>query len=334
MRALQQASFEVEGVVDVKAAVAAIARQPPTVFVFSWPSSGGTDLVRLLRGADSSGQMYVVALLEATPGGRDIGPPLAAGVHDVLRRPIVDAELVARVQGPRRLIKWAQSVTRTSVFDLSTAVDVTRLRVWKGMGDLVAADLAQMFGQEVQATEGWPKRFGRDLRGATIPMSLASDKVELRVSIVADPTTLSWLGGTLLGDPHASEATMKDVLRELANTAGGAVKRAALPENITLTTGIPSNEYAVPAQGKGIQSWIMSVDGAKACLAMVGEIRNRDNLRISASNLQEGMVLAHDLRSESGALLVTAGSRLTTTTAERLAQMLGPRFIIEVACAA
>ena len=45
------------------------------------------------------------------------------------------------------------------------------------------------------------------------------------------------------------------------------------------------------------------------------------------------MVIVHDVRSESGALLVTAGSRLTKTTAERLGRLLGPKVFVEVACA-
>src|SRR3981081_2882067 len=93
-RSLQRSCLTGDGVADSKAAVAAIAREAPAVLVLSWPASGGADLVRLLRGADASGQMYLVALLEATPAGRDIAQALAAGVHDILRRPIVDVELV------------------------------------------------------------------------------------------------------------------------------------------------------------------------------------------------------------------------------------------------
>jgi hypothetical protein len=46
------------------------------------------------------------------------------------------------------------------------------------------------------------------------------------------------------------------------------------------------------------------------------------------------MVVVNDVRSKSGALLVTAGSRLTRTTAERLGSLLGPRLFVEVAFAA
>jgi CheY-like chemotaxis protein len=334
VRTLQQASCLVEPVSDAKGALAAIARESPHVVLLALPGTGGAELIRLLRGADASGQAYLVALIDATPGGREISAALAAGAHDFLRRPVADLELVERIKAPTRLLKWAQSVSSPAVFDFSNALDVSRLRAWQNMGPVVAEDLAQVLGQPLETAKGWPKRFARGVRGATIPLSLASDETELRVSIVVDPPTQAWLSGVLLGDPNAGDAAIEDVLRELANTAGGAVKRAALPENITLTTGMPVNDSAVRFQGEGFQSWTVSPDGGKACIAIVGEIRKRENQRVPASKLREGMVLVHDLRSESGALLVTAGSRLTSTTAARLAQMLGERFLVEVACAA
>jgi CheY-like chemotaxis protein len=333
VRALQKESCIVEPFGDVKGALAAMTREAPQVIVFAVPATGGAELIRLVRGADESGHAYVLAIVDASPGGREILPVLAAGAHDFLRRPFLDAELVERVKAPTRLIKWAQSVTKPSMFDFSNAVDFSRLRVWRDMGSIVGEDLVQMVGP-LEIAKGWPKHLGGKVTGATIPMSLASEKTEVRLSIVVDAPTVAWLGDVLLGDPKADDAAVNDVLRELANTAGGAVKRAALPENITLTMGMPVNESVVRFQGDSVQTFMATANGGKACITIVGEILRRENQRLPASKLREGMVLVHDLRSESGALLVTAGSRLTSTTATRLAQMLGDRFLVEVACAA
>jgi hypothetical protein len=320
--ALQKASISAEGVADAKTAVASIVREPPSVAVVSWPASGGADLVRLLHGADPSGQMFILALL------------VAAGANDFMRRPLLETELVARTQAPGRHLKWATSVAKPGVFDFSAGPDLTRTAMWRNMGALVCGDLCSMVGQTPEPAPGWPKTFARDLRGATIAMSLASDQVELRVSVMADRPTVLWLGESLLGEASPGDAAIDDLLRELANTAGGAVKRAALPESITLTTGLPTNTSTVRYEGAGVQCWTLPLDGAKSRLAIVGEIRKRENQRVAASSLREGMVLAHDLRTESGALLVAAGSRLTSTAAQRLAQVLGPRFFVEVATAA
>jgi hypothetical protein len=67
---------------------------------------------------------------------------------------------------------------------------------------------------------------------------------------------------------------------------------------------------------------------------IVGQVSVRETQRVSSACLKEGMVVSHDLRSESGALLVPAGTRLTRTTASRLALALGNRALVEVAFAA
>jgi CheY-like chemotaxis protein len=334
VRVLERASFIVEPFGDSNGAVVAIGREAPQVVVLAMSGAGLPELIRLIRGADASGNAYILAILDGTPAGREIGPVLAAGAHDFIRRPVIDAELAARAKAPTRMIKWAQSVAKPKVFDFSMAIDIARLRMWQGMGSIVAEDFAQVVGQPLETAKGWPRRFGAGMRGATIAMSLPSEQTEVRVSIVIDPPTMAWVGAALLGDANAGEPAIDDVLRELANTAGGAVKRAALPESITLTTGIPTNDHAPRYHGEGVQCWTLTADGGKAAFAIVGEIRKRENQRVAASRLREGMVLVNDLRSESGALLVTAGSRLTSTTAMRLAQMLGERFFVEVACAA
>jgi FixJ family two-component response regulator len=334
VRVLRRASPVVEAFSDANGAVASITGEAPEVIVVAMSSYGGPELIRLLRGADVSGHAYLLAVIPGTLGGREILPALAAGAQDFIRRPVVDAELVERVKAPMRMLKWARSVTKPAVFDLSMATDIRGLRVWQIMGAVVAEDLSQMVGQPLETTKGWPKRFGRDVRCATIPMSLPSDQVELRVSVVIDAASVNWLGNALLGDPRPADAALDDLLRELANTAGGAVKRAALPENVTFTAGLPISGRAPHFQGADIQSFTLSADLGKACIAIVAEVRKRENLRVLACDLREGMVLVHDLRSRNGALLVTAGSRLTSTAAARVAMVLGERFVIEVSCAA
>jgi hypothetical protein len=224
-------------------------------------------------------------------------------------------------------------VVRPDAFDLSAPINVAALQAWKALGALTATDFSQVLGQSFRVQSGWPAQFTSELHSATIPMSLAGDQLEVRLSVVVDSTMLEWVKETLLGDPTATTEATDDVLRELANTAGGALKRAALGENVTLTTGIPSSDTAVrPSDTHAC--WTLTLDGGRACLAVVGEIRTRENQRVAASTLTEGMVLACDVRNEGGMLLVPAGARLTSTTAAKLAGLLGPRFFLEVAPAA
>src|SRR5450432_2797185 len=107
-------------------------------------------------------------------------------------------------------------------------------------------------------------------------MSLAGDQLEVRVSIAVDSLTLVWLRQALLGDPAANDAATDDCLRELANTAGGAVKRAALCESVILTTGLPRNERSGSLPGEH-RCWTLALAEGDACIAVVGEIRRREN---------------------------------------------------------
>ncbi|HEY0463356.1 MAG TPA: hypothetical protein VGC79_04065 [Polyangiaceae bacterium] len=333
VRALPQDTYRVEAVADETAALAAIAREAPQIVVFSVPAKGGQDLARRLRGGENAAQTYLLAIVEATPVNKELSSLISAGVHDFMRRPFADVELLERVKAPERLLRWSRLVSKPCAFDFSPAFDVTSLRSWRSLGPLVAEDLGEMAGQPFAVSPGWPAHLAADAACAAIPMSLAGEQLELCLSIVADAGALAWVRRTLLGDPAANDVAVRDALRELANTAGGALKRAALGESITLTTGIPRDDSASRFPGKH-QCWSLKLEDGVGCLAVVGEIRSRGNERISAAQLSEGMVLAHDIRGKGGVLIVPAGSRLTATSATRLAAMLGPRYFLEVAPAA
>jgi len=332
LRALSQATHQVEAVPDESAALAAIARDAPQLILFSLPAKGAPDLTRRLRGADASGNAYLLALLESSATGKEVSAVAEAGVHDFMRRANWEAEMLERVKAPTRLLHWAHSLKKPAAFDFSAGTDIRSLQVWKCLGGHVAEDLWQMVGQSVDVEEGWPARFASSVRSATIQMSLASEQLEVRLTVAADDVTVDWIRSALLGDPNASNDAVDDALRELTNTAGGAIKRAALAENVAFTIGLPKTNATAPAR-EGAATWRLTIEGGSGCLAVVAEIRSLGNQRVQASKLAEGMVIAHDVRNESGILLVPAGARLTATSAARLAKMLGSTFL-EVAPAA
>ena len=69
-------------------------------------------------------------------------------------------------------------------------------------------------------------------------------------------------------------------------------------------------------------------------LSFTASIISRQNQRVTAHTLREGMVLARDLKNEAGVLLIPAGTRLTSSTVDRLTKLLGATFLVEVANAA
>jgi DNA-binding response OmpR family regulator len=331
LRALEP--YRVEAVQDEAAALKAIARESPRVIVFSVPAKGGPDLARRLHAADASGQAFQIAILDSSSSGKELVHLIAAGVHDFIRRPVIDGDLLERVKAPARLIRWARSLTASVSFDFSGKLDLSQLRVWPNLGTIVADELSQMAGQALSVSDGWPRQFQGPLYHATLPMSLAGDQLEVRISIVVDAATLAWIRETLLGDVNADQAATDDALRELANTASGAFKRAAACENIVFTTGLPVSGGNERFPGNS-SCWSLSLSGDAGCLALAVEVKERENQRVPASQLTEGMVLAHDLRNDGGILLVPAGARLTGTSAAKLARLLGDSIYLEVAPAA
>jgi hypothetical protein len=195
------------------------------------------------------------------------------------------------------------------------------------MGQVVAEDLKQILG-DLDVAEGW--LIGGELRGASIPMSVTSEQAEIRVSVVVEAKLLRTLAGLLLGDENAPAAALEDMLREIANTAGGAVKRAASEEKVTVTTGLPINEARGLTRNEMTRCWTARINGERAQLGIIGEVHRRKNERLPVSKLQEGMVLSHDLRNDAGALIMPAGTRLTATTVTRMAGILGSRFVVEI----
>lgn len=331
-KTLGEAGFSVEEAKDSKAAFSLLEREPPRVLVMPWPRMGGTDLVKRVRALDSAHHIYVLVLLDKQPPS-EIATIYSAGADDFARRPLAREELVGRVETPRRVEKW-RSGEKQVAFDWSSATDLRHLRACREMGTVVAEEIGQMLGQSMQVTPGWSPEMTADSLSATIPLSLASVQTEVRVSIAVDAASLPGLAGALLGDANSPRDALEDIVREIANTAGGAVKRLAMTEDVTLTTGLPINDKIVGKEDDTTRCWVAQLAEPKIRIGIVGEVRRRENQRLAASLLREGMVVAADLFSDSGALVVRAGTRLSATTAQRVASILGQRHVVEVACAA
>ena len=149
--------------------------------------------------------------------------------------------------------------------------------------------------------------------------------------------SMAKLGEACLGDATASEEAMRDLLRELANTASGAFVRAAAEEGISLTCGLPvdlaAGALGASPQGSRQQFVIAPRDNGLRVVFEVG-ILAKALRRLCVTQLKEGMVLARDLHAETGVMLVPAGTRLTSTQIARLGGILSPRFTFDVAEAA
>ena len=305
--------------IDYDRALVEIKQQPPDVVLLDVASAGAIEHVRRLS-VSMPKSAYIVSVIAEPLPARTCVSAVAAGSHDVICEPYSSAELFARIEVHRRLRGWAAAnIVGAPTAAKAPGSEVTSLRAWDYLGDIIADDLEGMFGQPVEISERWIS-LAEQIQFATIAMTLPSAQTELCISIVANPACRSWLGLTLLGDPAAPDEAIDDVMREIANMAGGALKRAALTEGPVLSTGIPVDGRSLPRRGSGARCWTISVGGQQ--LGVIGEVRRRANRRIPARRLLEGMIVVGDVRNQAGVLLLSSGTRLTSTTAQRLSNML------------
>lgn len=263
-------------------------------------------------------RVYVIGVI-ASADPKSYADSWAAGVDDVMRRGACGEEVAGRVDARRRILSWA-----TPTAEDARGFDLQRLEAWKEVGPIVAAALGEMLGEPLQVASG-----GRSVvTAAEMPASLAVDGVEVRLALGVDAPSALALATRLFGEAVPS-FVFADSLRELANTAAGAFKRAALPEGPSFTLGLPVSRppFGPPRPGERRFSLVGTDFRIELAVART-ELRQR---HICAIDLREGMVLAQDLRNASGLLMLAAGTSLTDRTVGRVVDLVGATGLVQVA---
>jgi len=339
-RYLQSAGHEITLASDAKIALAAIDRQAPEVVVLDSQVVGmsAVQLIQRLRQKEQSTRAYVV-LVSAKPCTSELTACIAAGADDYMRKPLQRDELVIRVGALERIRGWAAKVFGASgepCVDLSAGSQISRLEAWQHVDRSISKDIGELLGRSLIPASSDNALAGCVI-GASMPLTLASEQTEVRLTVGIDQPSIVKLGELCLGDPAATEEAVRDVLREFANTAGGAFMRAAAAEGVTLTCGIPTDlstgAFAVNRPTARQQFIVGPRDGSLHVTFEV-DIVAKALRRVNVAQLTEGMVLAHDLHSETGALLVPGGTRLTSSQIERMTRVVNARVTFDVAEAA
>ncbi len=309
-------------------AVAAVTREVPEILLFGWHDPSDATILQSLKLADPHHFMRLVLVVDDERADRQIPLALAAGAHEFVRASAPASELRERLERTRR---QHPRPTTPSAAPLDNP-PVSESGTWRYLAHIVAEDLEPTIGRAmtIRALDGRPPSEG--LQGSTITLSLVNDSSEVQLSLLVDRGSAAALSGLLLGDEGADAASQGDMLRELANVAAGAFKRFALLDHPVVTIGLPRDEVGLQPPTAHTNAW--QLDWATdATLVVVAEARTRANAQLRAVELREGMVVVGDVRNGKGVLVVPGGTRLTTTTAERVATMLG-NALVEISRAA
>lgn len=205
---------------------------------------------------------------------------------------------------------------------------IGRVRILSEVEAIVAHELGELIGASLHQSSN-PKKCTLT-NTSVISLTLATDHLQVQLGIGVDQHTRDHLAEVLLGGDSTLEAIC-DALREMANTAGGAIRRAALDDGMSFAMGLPSNDNVFQSEKRRRSFAITDANGLY--LECVMTMSANVPTRVNVSELREGMVIMTDIVDESGEVIVPAGSSLTETTAERISTLLGRDSQVEICLA-
>jgi CheY-like chemotaxis protein len=333
-RHLTEAGHVVECAHNAQGAARLMATLAPDVAIIDWNLEGAAKIVRQLRSMATCGHTYIVTM----SAGRvvtDLAGAVRAGADDHFFKPILREELLFRASAMERLPELTKRLQHTpGAQSKDKMVSVVGERAWNEAPAVVMQDVSEMLQEAMQIVpcEG----LGDFAYGAELALTLATEELELRIAVGVGAASLKQLAGTIFGDPNAPESAQRDIVREMANLAAGAIKRAALDEGAAFTIGLPFDTDFARRRETFIaeQEFVLRGSGSATDVALRVTAITKGLTRVCVADLREGMVLARDLLNDVGNLLAPAGTRLTTSHITRLGRVLPAKAAIEVAEAA
>jgi DNA-binding response OmpR family regulator len=310
---------------DTASSACALLSKGAEVAIADWHlTGGGATFVHQLRSTATRQRHYLIVTC-ARPTDEEAAAIYGAGADDLaVTASMTRSELLGRVAGLERTRGLAAMLgAAAKTVEFGPLFDLNNVRAWRELGSIVSVELGEQLGSELHAVADAPHAIA--VSGA-VSLSLAVEQIELQLSIGIEREMIAPLGAALL-DGDTSEVILADALRELANVAGGAIKRAAGNDATAMTIGLPTN--ACVENAPNARTWSATTStGLRLRIAAIA--RPCKGRAVRRASLREGMVLAGDVRNPAGLLLVAAGTYLTSTTVDALARTLEANALVEV----
>lgn len=288
-------------------------------------------LLARLRSVSSSPSHPHTFLLHSGLGEDFLSRAFEAGVDEDLDGVRSDQYFVRRLAALQRRRHPHLAVEARGTATAPSAIDlVARSTVWGDVLQRLEGAAARFLTMNVSRVD-LPAEFVPEGLAASIVLLSAATQLEVRVSVAVDAVSAEGLAVHLFG--AGDQELAQEVLNELSNIFMGTLKTALSAEAHPFTGGLPE-VIAVDAVLRPItpfrfQETSMLMAGDARLVVFVG-LRSRANILLTPPDLNEGMVLAKDVVSARGVLLLQGGTRLSENMVERLRSNLTTKHEIEV----
>jgi CheY-like chemotaxis protein len=253
---------------------------------------------------------------------------LEGGVDDFVRPPFSLDELLVRL---RRVRGRPQSVAPPPDPGVVGAVGVMSVE-WPALSNLPAA-LAHDFHEFTQIAfePGHATREPlADGVAASLCLTHPDGITELTVRLEMDHAMGAAVASAVLDLPP-DRTVLAELMREMANLAGGAAKRCLLKDGVAFAMGLPLDldpAAAVVDTNLLFACDLVSASGRVRCLLTRTRV---ERVHVLVPALREGHVVVREVRGPNGMLLAPAGAALTKGAVAMILKMLPHAAKIEIA---
>ena len=321
-RLLQRQGFDVVTVTDGAQALARVSSEAFDVILLDWmlPALDGIEVARRVQSMkDPKPRVLMMSVLDI-PAARAHASDVGAG--GFLAKPIDPTRLVAAIAS-------LDAPKADEPPDAETH-SMARTEAWRGLGVMSAKAIADMSPEPVAEIEA--PALGAD-QIAICAMTDATHGLELWATVSASPADAAGVASLILGEPSPSATDAQEILAELANIVAGVAKSKFAPEGFGLTLSVPTQ--ATPAHltastAKAFARKRVGVKVGSATVVVGYYVRGASAIDLRLDQLEQGHVLAEDLKNANGGMLLPACACLTETTIKRIRANLPPSTRVRV----
>jgi DNA-binding response OmpR family regulator len=322
-------------------AVAALQQEiPQLVLLATRPGAASLALVRLMRDHPRCKTSQLVLVAKDIPDAFSIDA-YGAGLDADIRMPYSVEYLLARVSSiQRRLDPKAKVAPPVELVKPAAALEadsplalVARAAGWRTSAQNMRVAASKFLTLEATIGEVPPSDYPMSIACGIVLLNVQHE-LELRVAVGTSQASGKHLAVHLFGPE--GEDLIADMLGEIANIFMGSMKTALSQDSLAFTGGLPeaiaTDLVLRPAMTYKLQE-AFSLTLVDAKLVVHLGLRSKANLSLAAAGLKEGMVLAKDVFNSKGLMMITAGTRLSAHTIEKLKAVLTAKQTIHVMAA-